>query len=460
MEFLQNLQNWSETQVPDYTERLCEMVRIPSISGLKEHREDLNRMAELARKTLEEFGLKSEVVPTPGFPAVVGTLEHNPKAPWVTIYNHMDVQPAREPQWKTSPFEPLVKDRIVIGRGSTDDKGPALSILYALRYLKENGIEFPNVQVIYETEEEIGSPNFGAFLDQNQSLLKTPESILISDTIFEGEHPAVTYKLKGMLRMEASLKSGSKELHSGLFGGGIENPLSILVSALSTCVNARGELTIDEILAMGQGLSLEEQKALVDVSNIFDLEKFTRDSGEVRRYTEDPNELLARIWHKPTFEIHGFEGAQYEPHVLKSSIPPEVKAKISMRLTPGMEPEAVTQAVARHLKQIHPEIEVRSLGGQKAGFTPLSDPFLQHAALACQDGFGRRPVFVGCGGTIGAIPQFQRVWPNRAVVLIAQSLMSDGYHAPNEQFELRQGQRGMVAIASYLHRIARASLSS
>jgi len=453
--FLSDLLDYSHSCMPEYTKQLLEMVSIPSVSAGTEHQADLQKMAEYARDLLAKYGFTAKVVPTKGSPAIVGLMEVDPKAPWITVYNHMDVQPAKEPQWKTSPFEPLLKEGIVIGRGSTDDKGPALSIVHAIHYLKSRNIPMPNIQVIYETEEEIGSPNFGAFLDDNKGWLKDPESILISDTIFEGEHPAITYKLKGMQRVELELVSGSKDLHSGIFGGAVENPLSILISVLAKMVNEKGEILIPEIAGGDSSLNPEEEKALSEVASIFDLKKFNQDSGEASRYSENVLEILTRIWHKPTLEIHGFSGAQHEVGVLKSAISPSVRAKVSLRLIPGQEPKAIVSAIQSFVKSIHPGIEVHDLGGQKASFTPLSDPFLKEASVACTVGFGRPPLFTGCGGTIGAIPQFQRVWPQRAVVLIAQSLMSDGYHAPNEQFELIQGQRGIVALATYLNRVSR-----
>jgi len=434
-----------------YRSQLGEMVSIPSISAREENRKDCFRMLEWVGAFTESMGLKPRIVETKGHPAFVASLENDPSLPWITLYNHMDVQPADEPQWVTSPFEPILEETRVIGRGSTDDKGPALSILHAIKFLKDNNIPFPNVQVVYETEEEIGSPFFGQFLDDNQDLLKNPQSILVSDTIFEGENPAITYKLKGMVRMEIELKTGSKDLHSGIFGNGVVNPVSLLIHALGTCTDRDGKIQIEGVMKDVKELTQRELTELAKVAQAFDLEKFRNDSGGATLYTSDPKEILSRTWHEPTFEIHGFEGAQWEPGVLKSAIPYHVKAKVSMRLVPGQEPDQVVQAVQEHLKKFHPDIVVHSLGGQKASFTPLSEAIFESAIEACNYGFGRKPLFVGCGGTIGAIPQFQRVYPKAPVVLIAQSLMSDGYHAPNEEFQLIQGERGIATMAKYIH---------
>ena len=434
-----------------YKEQLINLVKIRSISpGVTDKTEFFNILQAIGEITAS-LGFENRIIETKGNPVFIAQLERDPNLPWVTIYNHMDVQPADEPQWITEPFEPVVTDEKIIARGSTDDKGPALSILYGIKFLLDNNIPSPNLQIVYETEEETGSPFFGQFLDDNPEALKKPYSILVSDTVFEGDRPAITYKLKGMLRVEVGLKTGNKDLHSGMFGNGVVNPLNTLIQALSRCADSKGNVLIPGFFDGCPEMNEDEQKRLRAVADQFDLEKFKQDSADATLHTEDGFKILKRLWHLPTFEVHGFEGAQYEPGAMKSAIPYDVKAKVSMRLVPGQEPQHLVNCLQSFLRQVHPDIEVTSLGGQNAVLADLNHPHMELAREACRQGYRSDPLFVGCGGTIGSLPQFQRVYPGVPIVLIAQSLMSDGYHAPNEEFRWEQGRRGMQVMACYLN---------
>jgi acetylornithine deacetylase/succinyl-diaminopimelate desuccinylase-like protein len=452
--FHQALDTYLRQQMPNYTLQLMELVSIPSISSSPAHGRDMTRILENMRDIVTRYGFRARIVRTPGHPAFIATLETAADRPWVVIYNHMDVQPAQEPQWNTDPFIPVLKNEAIYGRGSTDDKGPALAIIHAINFLRTQNLPMPNIQIVYETEEEIGSPHFGAFLDEHGDALQAPASILVSDTIFEGDHPAITYQLRGMQRLEIELKTGSKDLHSGLFGGVARNPLNDLLHALSRCVSDDGQLTVPSLLEDVWPLSPEEQQELDKVAEIFSLSKFDQDSEQAARYSDDARDILMRTWHRPTFEVHGFEGIQSTPGMIKSALPYQVKAKVTMRLVPGLEPANVVHKLQAFLRQIDPGIQVIDRGGSRPVVTALDNPFMEKAREACTFGFEREPVFVGSGGSIGALPEFQRVFPQAPIVLIAQSLMSDGYHAPNEHFRLEQARRGIKTIAHYLTSIA------
>ena len=450
-EYAESADIFSKKNLNQFKEQLIELVKIKSVSPGVTDKTEFFRILNSVGEITAAMGFDNQIIETKGNPVFVAQLERDPSLPWVTIYNHMDVQPADEPQWITTPFEPVVDDEKIIARGSTDDKGPALSILYGIKFLLENDIPSPNLQIVYETEEETGSPFFGQFLDDNPNSLKKPSSILVSDTIFEGDHPAITYKLKGMLRVEVKLKTGNKDLHSGVFGNGVVNPLNTLIQALSRCVDSKGNILVPGFFDGCPDLNEDEQQRLRLVAEQFDLEKFKSDSSNASLHTENGYEILKRLWHLPTFEVHGFEGVQYEPGAMKSAIPYDVSAKVSMRLIPGQEPEHLVNCLQSFLRQVHPDIEVISLGGQKAVLSDLNHPHMELANEACKVGFGSEPLYVGCGGTIGSLPQFQRVYPGVPIVLIAQSLMSDGYHAPNEEFRWEQGRRGMQVMACYLN---------
>jgi acetylornithine deacetylase/succinyl-diaminopimelate desuccinylase-like protein len=449
LNFKSELELYQAQQMDNLVKQLIQLVRIPSISKMKLHAKDCQRVLEVVSEMAEQVGFQTEIVQTPGLPVFVGWLESNPQGPWITIYNHMDVQPAEEPQWETEPFEPVLKGERVYGRGSTDDKGPALATLHAIAFLKQSGFALPNIQLIYETEEEDGSKHFGWFLDQMQERLKPPTSILISDTIFEGDHPALTYRLRGLLSAEVELVSGTQDQHSGMVGGVVENPLNILIRALASCVDDTGTVIIPGVTA--PILNQEERVSLQKTATHFDLERFHQDTAGARFYTEENAEILERIWCRPTFEVHGFEGVQTLPDVIKTALPYQVKAKLTMRLMAEQDPVQVLAALEKHLQTTHSAIKVYERGQLKGCKTDLDTLPVQVAKSACEFGFGKLPLIVGSGGTIGALPEFQRVFPNAPLVLIAQSLMSDNYHGPNENFRLSQMRDGMRTMAAYLH---------
>ena len=325
------LNEYIKANIPIYKEQLKSLIEIPSISQDKNHHSDLHKVLQKAESILKEIGFTSEIIETKGNPVLLAKLELNKNKPWITIYNHMDVQPANEPQWETNPFEAIEKDNKIYGRGSTDDKGPALTIIHAINFLKQNKLDIPNIQIIYETEEEIGSKNFKEFLDKAN--LENPESILISDTIFEGNTPAITYKLRGLVRAIVKLKTHEKDLHSGVYGGIAMNPFNILSQALGNCLDKEGKIKIpgfyDDVIKPGMD----------------EIQELAKDEEEMQYegdlYTKDKMKIINAI-HNPTFEIHEYYGGQSnENQGIKTAIPYEAYAKISMRIVPDQNPKNV-----------------------------------------------------------------------------------------------------------------------
>ena len=409
-EKLSQMEAYLESHQETMVQELMRLIRIPSISQMKAHWPDTQKVLEAVSEIVTQYGFKPQILQTPGCPAFIATLEVDATRPWLIVYNHMDVQPAGEPQWRTEPFEPVLKDGRIYGRGSTDDKGPALTTLHAIHFLHQQGYPLPNIQLIYETEEEHGSTHFGQFLDEHKDKIKAPASILVSDTIFEGEHPAITYRLKGLMEAEAELVTGSQDNHSGMVGGAVMNPLNVLINALSQCVDAQGNVIIpgvqDELLPISEA----EKETLARTADLFDLEKMVADTGGAIMYSDDAQELLERIWVRPTFEVHGFEGVQTLPDVIKTALPYAVKAKITMRLVAGQEPQRVFEQLQQCLQAVNPKIKLKLRGGVKGCLSPVDNVFMQKAEWACREGFEREPVFVGSGGTIGALPEFERVF--------------------------------------------------
>ena len=451
--FLMLIDEYTKVMVKEFTEQLCVLVKIPSVSAAGDI-QPLQNVLETMGSFLAKIGFSYKIVPTKGFPCLVGTLEVDKAKPWVLVYNHLDVQPAQEPEWTSEPFVPVVKEGKVIGRGATDDKGPALTLVYAINFLKENKLSLPNMQVVCETEEEIGSPNFGLFLEGavKDGLLRKPDGIIISDSIFEGDFPAVDYKLRGAGQAFVSLEVADKEVHSGIVGGVAVNPLEVLMRALISCKNIDGSISIpgwyDHIVPL-----TDQQKLLTKkVAQHFDTTRFMRETGVRETLVHSPEQMLDRTWHLPTLEFHGFEGVQHVPGAIKTAIPKSATAKVTFRLVPGQDPGDLLKKFEQYLQKTHPKITVRGQG-QVANLIDISHPFIQAVIPACIEGFGKEPLFVGSGGSIGAVAQFQRVWKNIPILLLSLSLLSDGYHAPNEEFQIVQAQKGCKAWASFLQKV-------
>ncbi|MEK6918528.1 MAG: M20/M25/M40 family metallo-hydrolase [Nanoarchaeota archaeon] len=454
MSFDEKLDHYVNGMVDSYSSELCDLVNIPSVSNDPTKKDDLQRILLRVSEIVQPIGFVTQIVPTKGNPAMIATLKISDDKPWLMIYNHMDVQPANEPEWKTQAFTATITNGKIIGRGSTDDKGPALSVIHAIKFLKDNNHDLPNIQLVYETEEEIGSPNFGSFIEENLKIgkLMIPSSILVSDTIFEGDSPSISYKLRGVVRAFVTLQTADKEVHSGMAGGIAKNPLKILIKALNSCYEENNILIPgwhDGIIP----LTDKEKESTKKASTSLIIEKFKSDLGLLETHTDNSQEAIMRLWHQPTFEVHGFEGAQHLPGSIKTAIPKSVTAKLTMRIVPGQDVDNLLFLLGEHLRNTHPGIIVRG-DGLPASITDINNPFVKRAEQACLYGFGKEPLFVGCGGSIGAVTEFQRLLEGVPVVLIAQSLLSDGYHAPNEEFRLTQAQAGCKTMAKYISSIA------
>ncbi|MSR86512.1 M20/M25/M40 family metallo-hydrolase [Candidatus Woesearchaeota archaeon] len=445
---METIQEFITRCMPQYQEDLVSLVTIQSISAQAAHRDDLQKVATRTVELLREAGASAQVLQNDTFPVAVGVITVSDDAPWVTIYNHLDVQPAAEPQWNSNPFEPVLSEEGIQARGATDDKGPMLSIVYAVRYLKETGQLPVNVQFVLESEEESGSKHFGNFLDKYTPILHKPDSILVSDTIFDGDDPAVTFQLRGLTMGIIELKVGEAGVHSGILGGLARNPLATLTRAIATCIDDGGKVLVPGFYDGVQAPTEQEKRIIDEVAARKNFGRIRSDTGFEEFYTEDPREAEMRTNYLPTLEIHG-----YEPEASGTKISGYAKAHFSMRLVAGQDPSDLGRKLQDHLRRTHPKITVHIAEGSTAVKTDLDNPFMERARQAYVPAFGRPAVFVATGGTIGAFPPMQRTWPGVPIVMLAQSLMSDGYHAPNENFKWQQARRGIETIATYLRSI-------
>ena len=435
---------------PQYERMLGEMVEIPSVSMHPSHAGDMRRMAELARQYLADLGADATIVDTPGYPVVSGGWTTGARHPTVTIYNHLDVQPAQEPEWRQAPFAFRNEDGIYHGRGATDDKGPALTALLAAKYAVEQGVPL-NIRFLWELEEEIGSPHFAAALTRRGAIPR-PDSVVVSDTIWIAkDRPAMPYGLRGLLGARLSLQTGEMDAHSGLTGGAARNPLAELCELVSACMDARtGRVKIpgfyDDVVPPSQA----ELKSFVDSG--FQLKRFMQAYGFRTLRTTDLRDLVRRIWAAPTFEVHGLAGGYTGPGV-KTIVPGYGELKVSMRLVPDQSPEKIFALLKRFIAQRNPHVKVEAEGMLQPFKGDFSGPYADAARRAIKAGFGKSAAFIREGGSIGAVTTMAHTW-EVPILFIGLSLPEHGYHAPNEHFDWGQASGGMRTFAAYFSELA------
>ena len=391
------------------------------------------------------------MVETEGYPLVSGGWLSGAEYPTVTIYNHLDVQPAQEPEWKLAPFAFKNENGLYRGRGATDDKGPALTAMFAARYAIEQGWPL-NIRFLWELEEEIGSPHFAAGL-KSRNAIPRPDSVVVSDTIWIAKgRPAVPYGLRGLLGARLILRTGEKDAHSGVTGGAARNPLAELMEVANTCVDAKtGKVKIpgfyDEVVE----------------PTINEIKNFLRSGFEVRRFKEaygfrslrvqDPTEVMRRIWASPTFEVHGLSGG-YHGQGVKTVVPGHAELKISMRLVPSQVPERVFALLKKHVAKVNPDVKVQREGMLHPFKGDFAGPYVDCVKRAVKAGFGNDPAFVREGGSIGAVVTMQKTW-KVPILFIGLSLPEHGYHAPNEYYDWGQASGGMKTFAHYFSGLAK-----
>ncbi len=436
---------YAESIRNEFESNLKTLVDIPSVSMDPGRKPDIHRCAEAAAALLGKMGATAEIVSTKGNPVVVGQFGANPAYPTVAVYNHLDVQPADASEWNSAPFEMTMAEGVYRGRGSTDDKGPALTVLYAARYAMDMQVPI-NIKFIWELEEEIGSPSFEQFLKENHEKLKC-ESVVVSDTIWVSrERPAIPYGLRGLQAMLLRLQTGVKDIHSGLAGGLARNPIGEISQLISQCYDARtGEVKIPGFYDDVREPSEQEKDDFVKSG--FTVEGFKKDYELKSVRTDDLKDAAQRIWAKPTFEVHGIVGGYSGPGV-KTVVPHQVEAKISMRLVPDQDPAKLMEKVTQFIKSKNPDVEVIKEGTLRPYLGDISGPFSKAAKEAVFDAFGVEPAFIREGGSIGPVVSMHEIL-KVPIVFLGLSLPEHGYHAINENYDWQQACGGIKMFARY-----------
>jgi acetylornithine deacetylase/succinyl-diaminopimelate desuccinylase-like protein len=447
----QQLETYVDSARGRFEDLLGQMVEVPSISMDPSRAGDLRKMAELAVQYLTDLGAEARIVETGGYPIVSGGWTTGPGHPTVTVYNHMDVQPAQEPEWRQAPFAFMNDNGLYRGRGATDDKGPALAALLGARFAVDQGWPI-NVRFLWELEEEIGSPHFSRGL-KDRTAIPRPDSVVVSDTIWIAKgRPAMPYGLRGLLGARLTLRTGSKDAHSGLTGGAARNPLAELMEVAQSCVDAKtGKVKIpgfyDDVI--------EPTKAEIAsfLKSGFSVKRFKQAYGFQSLRTNDPADIMRRIWARPTFEIHGLTGGYHGPGV-KTVVPGRGELKVSMRLVPNQTPEKAFALLKKHVAKVNPNVTVEREGMLQPFKGWFDGPYVDAVKRAAQAGFGKQPAFIREGGSIGAVVTMQKAW-KVPILFLGLSLPEHGYHAPNEYFDWGQASGGMKAFAHYFAELAK-----
>jgi acetylornithine deacetylase/succinyl-diaminopimelate desuccinylase-like protein len=445
-----HLGSFADAEKGAFESTLRQFVEIPTVSVDPARKADVARGADFAAELIRKMGGEARVIPTPGHPIVHGTFRGDPAWPTVTLYNHLDVQPAeRGDGWNTDPFTFTQRNGTYYGRGATDDKGPALSALWGMQYARRNGARV-NLQLLWEMEEEIGSPHFESTIRAEAARLKTG-SVVVSDTVWVSRtRPACPAGLRGLQGFRFTIETGATDQHSGVTGGAARNPVTELCGLVAECVDGKtGKVRIPGFY---RDVIPPTKRELEDLKRSgFTVAGFKKDHLFRSIRTNDALEVMKRIWCLPTFEVHGIAGGYQGPGV-KTIIPPRATAIVSCRLVPNMKTAKIVSLVRAFVKKRHPDVKVEPEHGLPAfrGRTEGAHPDAIRAAM--KFAFGREPVFVREGGSIGAVLSMERVL-KVPVFFLGLSLPDHGYHAPNENYDWGQARGGMAAFADYFRRV-------
>ncbi|PYQ28278.1 MAG: peptidase [Acidobacteria bacterium] len=444
---------WATRERAQFEDTLKQFVEIPSVSAEEARKPDIRRCADAAAKLIRDFGGEAKIIETDGNPLIHGRFTSSDNYPTLTVYNHMDVQPAsRETEpWDTDPFVFTKKGNRYFGRGTTDDKGPALSAMWGIRAARQANIPI-NLNVLWELEEEIGSPSFEDAIKKHADELAT-DHMLVSDTIWVSrQQPAAPAGLRGLQGITLKLQTGTTDQHSGVTGGAARNPIGELAQLVSQMYDARtGRVKMkgfyDDVVP-------PDKRELADFRNSgFTIKQFKKDHLFKSIRSDDPVDVMKRIWAMPTMEIHGLVGGYTGPGI-KTIIPPSAEVKLSFRLVKNQDPKKIQKIIRAFVKQHNPDVKVEIENSMYPYAAPTSGPLADAIRDAMKFAFGREPVFVREGGSIGAVVSMEKVFKT-PVMFLGLSLPEHGYHAPNENYDWQQASGGIVSFVKYFDNVSK-----
>ncbi|SJZ77078.1 dipeptidase [Sediminibacterium ginsengisoli] len=449
---MQAWKDYQEQHKDRFLNELLDLLRIPSVSARSEHKEDMLRCADAVKQRLLEAGAdKAEIYPTAGHPIVYAEKNVDPSKPTILVYGHYDVQPPDPLElWHSGPFEPVIKDGKIFARGSCDDKGQFYMHVKALETLVNTGELPANVKFIIEGEEEIGSPNLATFVKANKELLKA-DVILISDTsMLSMENPSIDIGVRGLSYIEVEVTGPNRDLHSGVYGGAVANPATMLAKMIASCHDENNHITIPGFYDDVVEATPEERAKMAQAP--YDEEEYKKDLGVDSLWGEKGYTTNERTGTRPTLEVNGIWGG-YTGEGAKTVLPSKAYAKISCRLVPNQSSAKITEKVLNYFKSIAPAgvtVKAEEHHGGEPYMTPIDSDAYKAAEKAINATFGKDPIPVRGGGSIPICSLFEKELGLK-IVFMGFGLDSDNLHSPNEKFDVFNFYKGIETIP-YFHK--------
>ncbi|WP_438946423.1 dipeptidase [Sediminibacterium sp.] len=449
---MESWKTYQDQHKDQFLNELIELLKIPSISARSEHKEDMLHCAEIVKQRLLEAGADSVTIyPTKGHPIVYGEKIVDPSKPTVLVYGHYDVQPADPLElWHSGPFEPVIKDGKIYARGSADDKGQFYMHVKALETFSKTNSFYTNIKFLIEGEEEIGSPNLAEFVKENKALLKA-DVILISDTsMLSMENPSIDIGVRGLSYIELELTAANRDLHSGVYGGAVANPITILAQMIASCHDENNHITIPGFYDDVVEATPEERAKMAKAP--FNESEYKTDLGVTELWGEKGYTTNERTGIRPTLEVNGIWGG-YTGEGAKTVLPSKASAKISCRLVPNQSSEVITKKVLDYFRSIAPAgvtINAMEHHGGEPYMTPIDSIEYKAAAKAIETAFGKEPIPVRGGGSIPICALFEKELGLK-IIFLGFGLDSDNLHSPNEKFNLENYYKGIETIP-YFHK--------
>ncbi|UFH57377.1 dipeptidase [Spirosoma sp. KNUC1025] len=436
-----------ETNKQRFLDELLDLLRIPSVSADSSFKGDVRRAAEFVKDKLAAAGLdNAQLYETPGHPVVYAEKIVDPARPTVLVYGHYDVQPADPYElWNSPPFEPTIRNERIYARGACDDKGQFYMHIKAIEaMLATDGLPC-NVKVMIEGEEEVGSDHLGTFVVENRDMLKA-DVILISDTsIISNETPSLETGLRGLSYVEVQVTGANRDLHSGVYGGGVANPINVLCEMIASLHDENGRITIPGFYDNVVDLSSEERAELAKAP--FDLDEYKRDLAINDVMGETGYSTIERTSIRPTLDVNGIWGG-YTGEGAKTVLPSKASAKISMRLVPDQTPDEITDLFTKHFTAIAPAgvtVQVTPHHGGMPYVTPVDSVEFEAASKAFEDAWGKKPIPTRGGGSIPITALFEKELGIKSI-LMGFGLDTDALHSPNESYGLFNFYKGIETI--------------
>ncbi len=452
-EIVESVLNYISKNKANYVNELKDYLRIPSISTLSSHKNDMLKCAEFVSKKMKDAGLdKVEILKTEGNPLVYGEWLNAPGKPTVLIYGHYDVQPVDPINlWKSDPFEPVIEDGKIWARGANDNKGQNFVHIKSVEAFLKSENKLPlNVKFLIEGEEEVGSENLEKFLKANKDKLKC-DAVLISDTsLYKEGTPTLNYGLRGLSYMEVELTGPNKDLHSGSFGGSVANPINELAKIISKLHDKNGKVTIPDFY---KDVLPFTKKEIENINNLkFSDKNYAKELGVKELQGEKGFNTLQRIWGRPTLDCNGIFGG-FTGEGAKTVLPSKATAKISMRLVPNQDPKKISKEFTKYIKSLAPKsvsVKITDMHGGYPVVVSLEDPAIMAASKAVEKAFGKKTVYTREGGSIPIVVDFVKQLKAPAI-LMGLGLDSDNIHSPNEHFSLKSFELGILSSAYFIN---------